>query len=373
MFEICLMKVLFIGEFSNVHFHLKEALESLGHEVLLVTNDGGWRKYYSDLQITRKSGSLIHTLSYLLSLSGILPKLKGFDVVQINNPAHFFQLKASRNLQIYNYLKKHNKKIFLAGYATDYYWVKSCLEDGIFRYSEFKIGEQLIDSRYNLEQIHEWMHTEKKNVNIEIAETCNGIPCCLYEYFKAYQQYFPDKATFIPLPINMDSLSFEKKGSIQKKIKFFIGIQKEKNELKGTDIMLRALQKLQLKYPEEIEILKAESVPYHEYQQMMDGSDIILDQLYSYTPSMNSLIAMAKGLVVVGGGEPENYAIINETELRPIINVLPSEEDVFNKLEWLVLNKEEIPRLSRESIEYVKKHHYHIQVAKQYLEFWESK
>ncbi len=103
----------------------------------------------------------------------------------------------------------------------------------------------------------------------------------------------------------------------------------------------------------------------------MDEADVLLDQLYSYTPSMNSLLAMAKGIIVVGGGEEENYEIINEKELRPIINVRPSEEDIYQKLEYLVLNKEQIPKLSAQSIEYVKRHHDHIKVARQYIDFWE--
>ena len=68
----------------------------------------------------------------------------------------------------------------------------------------------------------------------------------------------------------------------------------------------------------------AESVPFEEYQQMMDGSDAILDQLYSYTPSMNPLVAMSKGIICIGGGEPENYEILGEKELRPIVNVQPT-------------------------------------------------
>ncbi len=105
----------------------------------------------------------------------------------------------------------------------------------------------------------------------------------------------------------------------------------------------------------------------------MNVADVLLDQLYSYTPAMNALLAMAKGIVVVSGGEPENYEILGETELKPIINVYPSEEDVFNKLEYLLLHKEVIPELSRQSIEYVHRHHNHIKVAQQYLDFWSSK
>jgi len=105
---------------------------------------------------------------------------------------------------------------------------------------------------------------------------------------------------------------------------------------------------------------------------MMDGSDAILDQLYSYTPSMNPLLAMSKGIICIGGGEPENYEIINETELRPIINVEPHYESVYKEVEQLVLHPERIPELKRQSVEYVRKHHDYLKVANQYLAYWES-
>ena len=117
-------------------------------------------------------------------------------------------------------------------------------------------------------------------------------------------------------------------------------------------------------------MVKAESVPFAEYQKMMEGSDAILDQLYSYTPSMNALLAMSKGIICIGGGEPENYDIIHETELRPIINVEPNYESVFLALEELVLHPERIPQLKTQSIDYVQKHHDYVKVAQEYLDFW---
>jgi hypothetical protein len=85
---------------------------------------------------------------------------------------------------------------------------------------------------------------------------------------------------------------------------------------------------------------------------------------------MNPLLAMSKGIICIGGGEPENYEIINETELRPIINVEPTYDSVFHELEQLVLNPDRIPQLKRQSVEYVRKHHDYLKVAQQYLDFW---
>ena len=134
--------------------------------------------------------------------------------------------------------------------------------------------------------------------------------------------------------------------------------------------MLKAAEAIADKYPENVVLEKANGVPFAIYQQMIESSDVLLDQLYAYTPAMNALLAMSKGIVVVGGGEPENYEIIHETELRPIINVEPTYESVYHELEQLVLHPERIPELKRQSIAYIKKHHDFVKVAMQYVDFW---
>ena len=87
---------------------------------------------------------------------------------------------------------------------------------------------------------------------------------------------------------------------------------------------------------------------------------------------MNPLLAMSKGIICIGGGEPENYDIIHETELRPIINVQPSYESVYQELEQLILHPERIPQLKAESREYVKRHHDYLKVARQYEQLYIS-
>jgi glycosyltransferase involved in cell wall biosynthesis len=154
-------------------------------------------------------------------------------------------------------------------------------------------------------------------------------------------------------------------------VRFFIGIQRSRSEYKGTDIMLRALERVAHELPERCEIVKVESVPFEQYVKLMNNSDVILDQLYSYTPAMNALEAMARGLIVVGGGEPENYEILGETELRPIVNVQPNEESVYQAVRQLALHPEQIPLLKQQGIDYIARHHDYLKVAKQYVDWWQ--
>ena len=114
-------------------------------------------------------------------------------------------------------------------------------------------------------------------------------------------------------------------------------------------------------------------VPYIEYCKMLEEADVLVDQLYSYTPAMNSLAAMARGTVIIGGGEEEYYEFIGEKELRPIINVRPQQDDYnLEVLREALLTPGRISELSRESVTFVRKHHDYMKVSRQYVEMYEK-
>ena len=235
------------------------------------------------------------------------------------------------------------------------------------------MGDQLRTNADALKERHDWIGTAKERLNKLIASTCDGIIANLYEYWVCYQPVFPQKTTYIPMPIKpVNPQQPIRPLSAKEPITLFIGISKGRSEYKGTDIMLQAARDLQEKYPEKVKLQIAEGLPFAQYERMMNGSDLILDQLYSYTPSMNSLLAMSKGIVVVGGGEPECYDILHEQELRPIINVQPNYESVYQELEAVILHPERIPLLKQQSMEFVCKHHDYLKVAEQYLMFYEG-
>lgn len=366
------MKILLIGEYSNVHWTLAEGLRSLGHTVCVISNGDFWKDYRRDISLVRRYTKM-GGISYLLKTYALLPKLRGYDIVQLINPM-FLELKAEKIAPIYRYLKKYNSKIFLGAFGMDAYWVEACTRTPrTFRYSDFNIGEKAIDNAYTREQATDWQETAKARLNRDIADSCNGIIAGMYEYHTAYSQEHAEKLTYIPFPIDPEQIKAEQFHSPQRKLRFFIGVQKERSIYKGTDIMLRALERVVKNYADKCEMLRAENVPFEKYRKMVDDCDVLLDQLYGYSPGMNALLAMSKGKIVVGGAEEECYAINNEKELRPMINVTPSEEDVYRKLEWLVKNPEQIEKMQKQSLEYIDRHHNSHKVAQRYLDFWNSK
>ncbi len=179
----------------------------------------------------------------------------------------------------------------------------------------------------------------------------------------------PEKTTLLPLPVTLpENVGTDCAG--KGKLRLFIGIQKERSRYKGTDIMLMAAQSIVAAYPDQAGLTVVENLPYAQYLEALKGHDVILDQLYSYTPAMNALIAMANGLVCVGGGEPENYEILQETELEPIVNVLPNYESVYQALEQLVMNPQKVAELKRQSVDYVRRHRDYRQVARCYAQLY---
>ncbi len=375
------MKILLIGEYSNVHATLAEGLRALGHHVTVVSDGDGWKNYPRDIDLRRHSLGATGTLRYLFDLARIWPTLRGYDVVQLINPI-FISLRAERIWPFYRFLRRHNGRVFLGAFGIDYFWVNGAFEERLFRYSDFNIGDELRDYPFLHTMLRDWLLGPKGELNLRMADDADGIITGLYEYEVCYRPHYPEKTRFIPFPINRATVTptstlrqeGEGKDSSSAPLRCFIGIQRSRSAYKGTDLMLSALEQLQADFgPERINIVRAESVPFARYQEMMNSSHVLLDQLYSYTPAMNALLAMAKGLIVVGGGEEEQYQLLGEHELRPIINVQPTQEDVYRQMARRLLSgSEDIHQLQLDSIEYIRRHHDHRNVAQQYEAFYQQ-
>lgn len=360
------MKILLLGEYSNVHATLATGLRRLGHEVCVMSDGDGWKDYPRDVDLSRRSG-ILKKMSFLWRLVKALPRMRGYDVVQIINPM-FLELKAERIMPFYRYLRRHNAKIVMGAFGMDYYWVSVNHELHPMRYSDFNIGDESRNDAVALSDYREWVGTARETLTKAVAEDADAIVAGLYEYFVTYdlaeEGRLKDKLVYIPLPIVIpDNVRPHK---MDGKLRIFIGISKGRSAYKGTDIMLEAAREVQRLYPDRMELRVAEGLPFDEYRRIIDDSDVLIDQLYGYSPAMNALLAMSKGIVTVGGGEPEHYELLGERELRPIVNVEPTRESVFRALESLVLHPEKVDEMKRESVAYVRRHYDFVQVARQY-------
>lgn len=360
------MKILLLGEYSNVHATLATGLRRLGHEVCVMSDGDGWKDYPRDVDLSRRSG-ILGKMSFLWRLVKALPRMRGYDVVQIINPM-FLELKAERMMTFYRYIRRHNAKVVMGAFGLDYYWVSVNHELRPMRYSDFNIGDESRSDDVAQSDYREWVGTVRETLTKAIAKDADAIVAGLYEYFVTYELAeegrLKEKLVYIPLPIVIpDNVRPRKTDG---KLRIFIGISKGRSAYKGTDIMLEAAREVEAQYPDRMELRVAEGLPFDEYRRIIDDSDVLIDQLYGYSPAMNALLAMSKGIVTVGGGEPEHYELLGERELRPIVNVEPTRESVFRALESLVLHPEKVDEMKRESVAYVRRHYDFVQVARQY-------
>lgn len=363
------MRILLLGEYSNVHSSLAQGLRALGHSVTVASDGDGWKDYPRDVNLKRPSLGVGGTSLYLWRLLCSFPTFRGFDIVQLIGPV-FLDLRAERLWPLYRFLRKHNRRIVMGAYGMDYYYIKGCLTPGVFRYSDFCIGGEERHTSDTALFRREWWFGAKKELNQRIARDADAIVAGLYEYWASYHSAASelcDKLSYIPFPVRLSSESKVKPRKMADPVRFLIGIQSHRNVYKGTDIMLRALRRVEAECPAECRVTEVHSVPFAQYVKLMENQEVILDQLYSYTPAMNALEAMARGLVAVGGGEPEMYELMNEPELRPVLNVLPDEEDVHRVLLHLVKERDALlPVLQRQTRDFLVRHHDYIKVARAY-------
>ena len=98
------MKVLLLGEYSNVHWTLAQGLRALGHSVTVASDGDSWKNYPRDIDLHRKSTGKTDTLDFLFRVARALPFMRGYDVVQLINPV-FLELCPERLLPIYRFLR----------------------------------------------------------------------------------------------------------------------------------------------------------------------------------------------------------------------------------------------------------------------------
>ena len=105
------MRILLLGEYSNVHATLAKGLKALGHDVTVLSNGDFWKDYPRDINLSRRPGRL-GGMAYMAHLAALLPKLRGYDVVQLINPL-FLELKAERIEPVYDYLRRYNRHMVM--------------------------------------------------------------------------------------------------------------------------------------------------------------------------------------------------------------------------------------------------------------------
>ncbi len=174
----------------------------------------------------------------------------------------------------------------------------------------------------------------------------------------------------IQYPININKLK-NKELVFKNKVIIFLGINQWSYNQKGFYYFEKALESIQKKYQDKVEIIITKNIPYQKYINLYDSAHILLDQSCSCDQGYNALEAMAKGKVVFTGAEQDFTDHYKLTE-RVCVNAKPDVEYLIKELSLLIENPDEIIAIGKRARAFVEKEHDHIRIAEKYLEVWNN-
>lgn len=361
------MRIALIGEYSGLYNNLKDGLVKLGHEVIMVSDGDGSKKFASDISLqSNNSSKILKFKDYVFDIYNISCVIKDFDVVQFVNPVIPPYLKLPLNKIFIRKLIENNQSSFLSCAGDDAvvwdYWENE--HETPLRYSWI----DGVKKHYKSENSDcYWVDSELLKWNLELAESVDGIIPIMYEYYKPYMQ-FSKPIELISIPINIDKIEF-KENRIKDKLTVFHGLNRYYS--KGTNYVEEAFSILKKKYPNDLNLIVAGNMSYNDYDKILSDSNVVVDQVLSYSSGVNGLMSLAKGKIVLGGNEPESANLFGYTDC-PILNITPDPQSIVKQVERILEVRNEIPDLSYKSRNFVETYHNYVDVAKLYIDFWIS-
>jgi glycosyltransferase involved in cell wall biosynthesis len=353
------MKILLLGDFSLAHYNLKIGLENIGHDVTLVSHGDGFKKTPSDIKLyTRKNNEnkYLGAIKEIKNQYDLIKTLKNFDIVQTASHV-FFHNRIDKYL--FPKLFEQNKKIVLFHAA--------CSEP----YNKFAktldYSPCVTCKKYDLSN-NKCEHEKSGATQFQYARYSkyNAIVSAHYEYYKAFENtIFKQKNHFIQIPLQTSELG-EQILTPPEKINVYYG--EIRKGFKGGHVIEEAIENVkQSKYGCHFNFNTSSRLPYNEYLKVMNETHVLIDQVNSYSYGVNALVGLSKGKIVLSGAEPEAIEFIgSNTNDCPIINIRPTANDIYNKLIFILENKSQLPLWSSLGIDFVKKYHSPLKIAKEY-------
>ena len=379
------MKILLLGEYSNLHNSLKQALINMGHEVLIVGNADGFKKYQTDILIkshledylllkliarlfARIFKINIFEIEIYLRAKKIVNKLQGFDVVQLINE-NSFKTSPFLEIKLLKQIFKNNNKVFLLSCGVDSVSVKHAMSKKL----KYSILTPLFENASLKKKYKPILKYERENylaLAKFVQEYVNGIISSDLDY---HIPYLSEKKYLgmIPNPINTKKIKYYGINK-SKKISILHAINSSKKIKKGNRFFEEALKIIDEKFKDKISIITTYDIPYKEHLENLKKCDILLDMVYAYDQGFNALEAMAMGKIVFTGAEEEWLKLYNIKEDTVVINAVPNSMRIVKKLVWLIENPKMIKIISVNARKFIEKNHDFEKIATKYIKTWEN-
>lgn len=361
------MKVLLVGEYSGVHNNLKRGLEKLGVKVILINGGDSWKNFDSDIRLIEFPSDNYEILYNHWMMKFNKFRFRDIDVVQFINPSYFYSLGKYFADLAFELMDKAKVSVsLLAGCDTNmaqhYDKIASnicsiCLKDG-----------KRCGARCIFRMDRHYQQYEKK-----FYDKVEAIVPGEWFYYKIYhdfvQEYNDKLREMILYPVDCESI----KPEYSRHAKLVIHHPLNRAN-KGTVLIKKAFRNLKKKYGEEVVFDACGHMPFHQYLNYLDGIDIMVDGADGYGAGlgMSSLIAMAKGKVVIGSKVKERALDIDNGWFydNPQIDVGNGWEGIADSIEHILDRKDELLTIKKASRKYVETYHDSDKIAQKYLNLY---
>lgn len=357
------MKIALIGEYSGLHLGLKKGFDILGHETDIYSDGDSFKNIPSNKVLhSRHQGSFDKIWYYLAELPGILSHIgTHYDAIQLINHGVISgpKLPFFYSRSLYSILKKYHgyKSLVVAGCDSNVQRIMKSLKrspcPGCL--SEQK-RKQCLYLRDN--------NSDPTKLAVDFADVI--IPFGGPSYSRSYSHEIK-AVPALPFPIDTTLIKYSKK-KLGKKIRIMHGVNRP--GFKGSNVIIEALKRVQKQFPENIEIVIVDKLPFDKYLKIIATADVVLDQLYGDGIGMNALLSMSAGCIVLTSFERVK---VGEVDLigAPAINIGTNEDEIYEQLkelrEW---SADELIAAGEKSREYVVKNCSPPNIAKRVIEYW---
>ena len=350
------MRILLIGDYSNMHSQLARTLRSLGHSVTLLSDGSGFQRTDRDIDVSRRLPWKFGGAELYLRCRHMFRKsLHGFDIVAFQHP-NFLTLKPVHLQSLLHILRNENDRLFLTAAGTDVNYIRECLDpDSPLRYNEFRIGALPGPSAGALRQ---WMTPEMEAYNDLFYTQIDGAVSALYEYHIALRRILPaGKIHYGGIPVDVDALAPYPFPDPAQGIHLFLGRHAHRRAEKGTDILEQAARDVCRRHS-GVTLEIVENRPYAEYVTLMKNSHIVLAMSQIRTHFVFNILNAISGMCEYDPQKADETLVMFAHYLRSNINIMEEDEpEAFTKsLEHL----EEYVFLEQvrfgEKIQFAKKH-----------------
>jgi hypothetical protein len=329
-----------------MNHNLKRGLKCLGHDVTLLADGDGYRKFHYDYPIVPFKDGFLAPIRNIIHFLRNSHRFFGNDIVQFIHPDVFPTYYHLFGISIF--MLVFNKKLFYYSCGTDNAFLSSRNFFAYFPYDSVK-------KKFNLKLI--WDYVFFKKIHYIIPS--------MFSYSVGYTGN-PKLTKPVPLPgygYKCNTL-FKR----YKKIRILYGITR--HFFKGSEFILPALEKISYKYSSLVDIRVIQKVSFEDYLKQIEDAHILIDQCKTYDYGMNAILGMEHGLIVLSGSEIEASSYISSLK-SPIININPNSDMIYNEIEKIILSNN-IINYRKESLKYVNKVHDNLLISKNFESLFKS-